>query len=177
MEQSTQQRLDGAPQRVNEAVANYQNTYRHPNLRPLVVSGLYALFPDETPSFPTEFSWEKHPWPGARHPGVYLIFDADVDLRYIGCANVLGRRLNDYFKYISGRGSVCRVVHTGWRSPPRFVATITVEKPFEAGALEEYLIGKLVRTRMPPRCTRRTLVALPHVICYGYELLPHRKCY
>src|SRR5882724_11129054 len=133
------------PQRIVDAVAQYHQMYRHPRLKPLEVSGTYALFPEEPTAATARYRWTTDPWPGHEYPGVYLIFGAEMQLLYIGRAGDLGRRLHDYFRYVAGPQSGCRVFHTTWKSPPKFVATIALdrENAFEAGAIEEYLIGRL----------------------------------
>jgi hypothetical protein len=131
------------PQPILDAVTQYHATYRHPRLAPLEVSGIYALFPDDPNAATAQYRWTTDQWPGHDHPGVYFIFGEGLQLLYIGRAALLGRRLHEYFKYVSGAGSGCRVVHTTWKSQPRFVSTIALENAFEAGAVEEYLIGIL----------------------------------
>ena len=66
-----------------------------------------------------------------------------MQLLYIGKASWLGRRLSTYFQYLTGRGSECKIVHSGWKTRPSYVATVALNKSFEAAALEEYLIGVL----------------------------------
>lgn len=128
-------------QRAFQAVEHYDKTYRHPALRRLEVSGLYALHPEEPGSLSAEYRWPHDPWPLHDRPGVYLIFDRLLDLRYIGRAHVIGRRLADYFA-TAADGS-CRLRHSTWRSAPSYLMAVAVERTFEAGALEEFLIGKL----------------------------------
>ena len=132
----------GSLEKVREVVERYHQTYRHPALPALQISGLYALFPDQTTAT-VQYSWPKDPWPNASQPGVYLIFDALLDLRYIGKARCLGKRLHNYFAEGPAPERTCRVVHTTWRADPKFVATIAVHKPFEAPSLEEFLINAL----------------------------------
>lgn len=131
----------GVPQKVIDAVAAYDNTYRHPKLRRLEVSGLYDLGVGEPTTVVAQFFWSNNdPWPNHDRPGVYLIWDQAMDLRYVGRATKLGVRLHTRFK-IGLEGSC--VMEEGWKSKPRFVATIPVERTFEAGALEEYLMAAL----------------------------------
>jgi len=133
----------GSLKKAREAVERYHQTYRHPTLPPLHISGLYALFPDQATTTAVQYSWPNDPWPNANQPGVYLIFDALLDLRYIGKAKCLGKRLHNYFAEGSTPDRACRVVHTTWRADPKFVATVAVHKPFEAPGLEEFLIDEL----------------------------------
>jgi GIY-YIG catalytic domain len=135
--------ITGVPTQVLNAVADYQKTYRHPDLHPLEVSGLYDLFPQEPTAVNAQFRWPEDQWPNAKKPGVYLIWDSDMSLRYVGRTTLLGKRLHNYFRDSAGPGSPCRIYHPGWKSRPRFVATIPVEKSFEAGSLEEYLMAAL----------------------------------
>ena len=133
----------GSLEKARHAVERYHQTYRHPTLPPLQISGLYALFPDQTPTTVFQYSWPTDPWPNASRPGVYLIFDALLDLRYVGKARCLGKRLHNYFAEGRAPDRACRVVHSTWRADPKFVATIAVHKAFEAPALEEFLIDEL----------------------------------
>jgi hypothetical protein len=128
---------------VADAIAEYHNTYRHPDLKPFDLSRLYDLFPHKPTRVAIETHWRNASWPNGDSRGVYLIWDEALSLRYIGRSQLLGKRLNEYFRENSGRGSDCYIYHPGWKREPRFVATIPVEMNFEAGALEEYLIGTL----------------------------------
>jgi hypothetical protein len=139
MDRTTERTL-GVPQKVLDAVEHYQNNYRHPKLRRLEVSGLYDLRADEPTSVVAQSFWPNPPWPNHDQPGVYLIWDQEMSLRYVGRATTLGVRLHDRFK--EGPDGRC-VMEDGWKSKPRFVATIPVERTFEAGALEEYLMAGL----------------------------------
>jgi hypothetical protein len=129
---------------VSRILAEYHDTYRNPRLEPLKVSGFYDLHDHEPTSVAVAFRWSNNDkWPNHDRPGVYLVWDDQMSLRYVGRANPLSRRLSNYFRSSAGAGSPCKIVHPGWRSRPRFVATVPVQKSFEAGALEEYLINKL----------------------------------
>jgi excinuclease UvrABC nuclease subunit len=66
-----------------------------------------------------------------------------MQLLYVGKSATLGPRLNNYFRWSTGKESPCRIVHTVWKKRPMFVATIAVTESFEAAALEEYLIAKV----------------------------------
>ena len=105
-------------------------------------SEVYSLFPQETLDTPTRANWPDI-WPLAERPGVYLVFGATMQLLYVDKSGTLGRRLSNYFRWSEGKGSSCRVVHTVWKTRPMFVATIAVAEPFEAAALEEYIIAKV----------------------------------
>jgi hypothetical protein len=123
---------------VAAAISKYHETYRHPKLTPLRVSGFYDLHDHEPTSVPVESRWSKDGWPSDDRPGVYLIWDETLSLRYVGRATKLGVRLHSWFK--TGPDDRC-VAKGRWLSKPRFIATIRVEQIFEAGALEEYLMG------------------------------------
>ena len=126
---------------VFEEVCRYDRIYRHPALRRLKVSGLYALLPEQPSQFAVQYSWPEG-WPNDLQPGVYLIFDGSMKLLYVGRAHVIGARLFDYFGYTPDKRG-CRIKDTSGKSEARYLATVPVERTFEAGALEEYLIGRL----------------------------------
>lgn len=130
------------PQHILEAISHYHETYRHPNLQRPEVSGIYSLFPEEVCSVAAQYRWPDS-WPNADRPGVYFIFGPSMELLYVGKAAWLGRRLGDYFKWLAGRGSGCRIVHGGWKTRPAFLATAALSESFEAPALEEYLIPRV----------------------------------
>lgn len=128
---------------VINKVDEYVKKYRKGSLPPLQISDLYALYPAKT-------GGAGSGWPGkypyADSPGVYLMFDEDEKLLYIGKAsmsNRLGGRISSYFKY-DDDGKTCRPVHTQWSNPPHYIVAIAVpdESPFEAPAIEEFLIGE-----------------------------------
>ena len=125
----------------------YQSKYRRDDVPKLEPSGIYALFPEEG-SLSAEVA---HKWPDD-YPqywcrGVYVVYGANGECLYIGKAshNVIGRRLDTYFAYDrqdeTRKG--CRVLDAGWE--PRFIVTVAVphDMPFEASALEEFLIHRL----------------------------------
>jgi hypothetical protein len=123
---------------VQAALDTYHSTYRDPTRNRLQLSGLYALFPNapEAASFEVIGGWPDY-WPNVDSPGVYLIFDANLDLPWVGKASfarTVGSRLSDWFQY-ENVGS--------WSRNPAFVATVPVEAAFEAPSLEEYPIGEL----------------------------------
>jgi hypothetical protein len=130
------------PESILDAVSTFHREWRHTRLAPLKYSEVYSLFPQESLDSPTNANWPD-PWPLASSPGVYLIFGAKMQLLYVGKSGLLGRRLGDYFKWSAGLASACRVVHTGWKTRPMFIATIAVAESFEAPALEEFLITRV----------------------------------
>ena len=130
--------------RILEAIDAYHDNYRHPRLPRPAISEPYALFPEDPASAHAQHKWPDT-WPHNERPGVYLIFGSDMQLLYVGKATQIGSRLGAYFQYEKDtRG--CRIAHTTWRTRPMFVVTVALEKPFEASALEAYLIGELQPT-------------------------------
>ena len=130
------------PPNILDLINLYHQTYRHPALSAPEVSNIYALFPGDLASHPPANCWPAD-WLQGNRPGVYLIFNAQMGLLYIGKATSLALRLSNYFKYLDGRGTGCRVVHEYWTARPSFVVTVALAKAFEASSLEEYLIGTL----------------------------------
>jgi hypothetical protein len=130
--------------RLRGALVKYRK-YRHPDLPELVPSDLYALFPEKGKPLAAMY-WDQK-WPNSDHAGVYLIFDKNAELLYVGTAWVLGGRLSKYFQYRQPRGEdhECRVVDRWPKPGPMYIATVPVpdDSKFEAASLEEYLIGEL----------------------------------
>ena len=142
---------------LRSALMKYRK-YRHPDLADLALSDLYALFPEEGEPLAT-MHWDQQ-WPNSDHAGVYLIFDKNGKLLYVGKAWALGHRLASYFQYRQprGEGNACEIVHA-WTPPgPMYIATVAVpdDSKFEAASLEEYLINELKPSenvrRMPDHC-------------------------
>ena len=132
-------------QAVQLALDAYHNTYRHPELSRLQLSKPYALFPDAPSRFELSGQWPDDYWPNVNSPGVYLIFDATLDLLYIGKTSLdFGSRLAEYFQYEKSSRR-CKIVEPEqWKAgPPAYVSTVPVQAPFEAASLEEYLIQEL----------------------------------
>ena len=124
-------------EKINELLHRYHVTYRHPTLRPLVLSEIYSLHP-ETIDAAKSLQWPAI-WPGCGDPGVYLILDAEMNLLYVGKASMshnLAGRLSKYFQYAKDDSRRCHVLHV-WSATPTFVLTIAVDadKEFEAPAL------------------------------------------
>ncbi len=131
-----------------DLVGAYHFRFRHPDLEPLEVSGLYDLFPELGDSH-ADYVWPDS-WPGGESAGVYAILDTGLNLVYIGKASMnssIGIRLSSYFVFDKERK--CKIKHPqSWRGSPRYVATVRMldELRFEAAALEEYLIANLSTT-------------------------------
>lgn len=125
-----------------DAIAMYASRYRRSDVGALEVRGPLDLFPSEpSPAYVSSaLSWE-HPWPLGERAGVYLIYSDLLDLLYIGKAQPLGARLSQHF----GAGRACVPRENFWTKRPRFVINIAVplDMPFEAPALEAYLIDAL----------------------------------
>jgi hypothetical protein len=126
---------------VLEKVNEYSDTYRNPGLTPFKISDRYSFFPSENTPDP---KWPQ-PYPNGKRQGVYLIFDEDMSLLYVGKAsmsNTLESRLSAYFTYEADKKS-CRILkEETWSKRPRYLITIAVPdgSSFEAPALEEFLI-------------------------------------
>lgn len=110
------------------------------------MSGLYALFPKQSKSAAIKLagSWPAL-WPDVDSAGVYLLFDTNFNLLYVGKTSLrqtFGSRFYDWFRRDKHTGG-CRVIGEWSRKTPAYVATIAVQLPFEAPSLEEYLIHEL----------------------------------
>jgi hypothetical protein len=133
---------------ARKAIDEYNAVRRHPGIQPFKVSeGLYSL--DKEVLCPTGETVARR-WPAtyehADERGVYLIFDASLQLLYVGKAsmqNTIANRLATYFMYDEIQR--CRVVHTKWSARPAFLLTVAAasDAPEQAAALEEYLIRML----------------------------------
>lgn len=128
-----------------DAVTEFASRHRHSGFPPLEASGPLDLFPSlPLPAGITpQGRWTDPQWPFTERAGVYLIYSESFELLYIGKSSMkqcLGKRLWRHF----GGGETC-VPNDVWPQTPRFVVNIAVpdEMPFEAPALEEYLIKKL----------------------------------
>jgi hypothetical protein len=130
-------------QDVKDAIDDYLGMQI--GLDELNISDYYALFPDNARSdIPISGEWDSDYYPYQDQAGVYLFFDEDLDLMYVGKTDRnFGYRLYNYFR---GNG-VCKVVHPGWTKTPYYVVTIPIEKSqshtVSPVALEDYLIDRL----------------------------------
>ncbi|MBZ0156246.1 MAG: hypothetical protein K8I29_08575 [Alphaproteobacteria bacterium] len=130
---------------MHAALQEYESKYRPPSLAKLETSRRYYLFPNDVSETPA-FGWPE-PWDHADRQGVYLIFEQDGELLYMGKASMshcIGSRLGAYFGYNSDRS--CKIYdHSKWPRQPHYVITIAVpaNQAFEAAGLEEFLIREL----------------------------------
>jgi len=120
---------------VIEAISLLNNEYPRPGIPdPLQLSQEFRIPED----------YEKKSFPFASYPGVYLFFDENETLLYIGKASSgLGQRIGN--EYIGRSG----VLKTNKISGAKVLRTIKLPKEhhFEAPAIEEFLIYKLKPTR------------------------------
>lgn len=128
-----------------QALASYHSRHRHADRPPLEVGDVVHLFPEQSLTIDNEgISPWTSPWPHGSRAGVYLIYSADAELLYIGKASMgkhIGHRLYHHF----GGGVRCVFNINSWPISPQFVVNIAVphDAPFEAPALEEFLIAAL----------------------------------
>lgn len=127
-----------------DELTEYVVRYRRSDLPPIEVGEPLDLYPSlPAPSnFRAKLTW-ANPWPFGDRAGVYMIYCESLEIMYIGKASMnrcLGNRLYEYF----GGGSAC-TAKADWLEPARFVINIAVprEMPFEAPAIEEFLIKRL----------------------------------
>jgi excinuclease UvrABC nuclease subunit len=73
---------------------------------------LLDLCPEKENQIETKLDWRSD-WPNASSHGVYLIYDEDLELIYVGTATNLGRRLYTYF----GSGKKCELRQEWGREP------------------------------------------------------------
>lgn len=132
------------PFRGGEAVTEYVHSFRRSDLPPIQAGAPLDLYPSrpESALFPRQLTWDD-PWPYGDRAGVYLLYDEALNLLYVGKASMnrrLGQRLYEYF----GGGEVCHP-RLDWLRPARYVIIVAMpaEFPFEAPALEEFLIRRL----------------------------------
>ena len=130
---------------LEEAVLEYSFSFRHPNRSPIDISERYELFPVSQPVNANEAKWPNG-YPFADKFGVYVMYSKEMELIYIGKASIgyLGSRVSAYFGYLEprNRSSGCKI-RDEWSKDPYYIYCLAVpdDSPFEAAALEEYLIG------------------------------------
>lgn len=115
---------------LDEALAEYNSRYN----TSFNHSDLWLLFPTSKEQYGFHGQW-----PHGDYPGVYVIFDKDMNIIYVGMASSLGRRLYDHFR----GGQEC-VFTENWNISPNALVTIPVDKnaSWERLSLEEFLIQK-----------------------------------
>lgn len=140
-------------EKLNTLVKEYCNKYRGPGLLPYAHTELYDLYPDnvDTNSSKAIYKWDN-PWPHPKegfqkytHAGVYIFFDKELNVIYVGKASqnsAIFTRLATYFKNDQDK---CLFVRHWWERKPKYVKLIFMPEghKFEAPALEEYLIEKI----------------------------------
>jgi hypothetical protein len=127
------------------AIGQYEETHRHPKRPRLEIGMPYDLFPKtgrEATRLLCKEGWPEV-YPLSERAGAYIVLDAHARVLYVGKADNFGRRLGGYFAYASDR--TCKVKHKTWSEQPRYVVMVAVptSSPFEAGALEGFLIDSL----------------------------------
>jgi hypothetical protein len=124
-------------------VARYQRVHRNLGRKPLTVSGLYDLDPDTPTVHPTAAAWPAT-WPHNGKPGVYAVLAADLTLRYVGKADILGKRLSALFRGGVGRRRPRVYDPATWpKDLRRYVVVVPVKQPFETLPLQAHLIRHL----------------------------------
>ena len=125
-------------EKLKAVIDDFNKNYPRPSLPELKISDIYDLDTDWTNSYPN-----------ASLPGIYVFFDRDGELLYIGKVsrkNVLGKRLSAYFGHDDEGGWKLHKPHE-WEPYgfPKYICTIPLpaDHSFEAPAIEEYLIAKL----------------------------------
>ena len=132
---------------VKRLIDQYTQKYRSGSLPKLQVGDLLDLSPEQgNTKKQAKKNWENE-WPNGDKAGVYIFFDNNLDVIYVGKAsmnNTLSTRLYSYFRYNKKTGA-CKIKHNDWTTNPRYVLTVAVptNMSFEAPAIEEYLICKM----------------------------------
>lgn len=133
---------------IKRLIKSYSKNFRKNSLPKLQIGDLYDLSPEKgRVNKHAKLNWEDDEWPNGDKAGVYIFFDNNLDIIYIGKAsmnNTLSARLYSYFRY-NKKTESCKIKHNGWRNKPRYVLTIAVpdEMSFEAPAIEEYPIQEM----------------------------------
>jgi outer membrane cobalamin receptor len=149
---------------VLDALHRYQTLHRNAARPAFVTSGIYGLDHEHGRLHGADHEWPED-WPHHDKPGVYLVFDAEMKLLYIGVSHWLSVRLEKHFKY--GPDESCRIEGT-WSSRPAYVLTVAVSEPFEAPSLEAFLIAELNPSDNKLGRKRKAIFG-------GSEVLPHRS--
>lgn len=126
--------------KIKEAAEEYSRLYRANNLGPFeFIEELYSLYPSPE----EKYGWNDY-YPFYNRAGIYLAFDENKKLIYIGKAsmsNKIGHRVGARFK--QGANGECEPKSNsdGWAKECKYLSAIAVPHAFEAPSLEEYLIG------------------------------------
>ena len=131
--------FDLSPFPGGDFLSDYATRFRRDDVGKLEVGPVLDLFPEE-PS-PKGFTASKNwyaPWPHKDRAGVYLIYDQDFKLLYVGMAGIFDRRLSQHF----GSDHDHCTLFENWSNRPRYVINVAVpsDMAFEAAALEAFLI-------------------------------------
>jgi len=129
---------------VRQRISEYCSRYRREGLPQIEESPIYILNEDYAGENSTSDLRWPDTYPLAERRGVYAIFGAS-GLLYIGKASfqTLGSRLSNYFRYDENKQNcITNPKHTWSTLPTHLVAwAVPNDMPFEASALEEYLIS------------------------------------
>lgn len=118
---------------VESAISEFNREFPRPKVGSVVLSSPFRIIDD----------YKFGSFPNAASAGVYLVFDRDDNLLYIGKADGLGARLGSHFGWsadrTAGRVKNSRLVGA------HAVRTIGLpdESRFEAPAIEAFLIRRL----------------------------------
>ena len=129
---------------LENLIIEYELKYRGSELKALKISELYDLSKKKSdgsdrPGWPDTY-------PNADYPGVYVFFNKDKEVLYVGKAsfnNTLGSRISSYIRWDKAEDG-CEMYHS-WQQMPTYLKTIgiAVAQSFEAPAIEEFLIKML----------------------------------
>ncbi len=86
--------------------------------------------------------WDEGPWEFESSPGVYLFYDKNAEIIYIGQAKHLGSRTGSYFRRVC-QGELVVDTRDPWQIQSISLQMIRAENEGIAAYLEIYLIGKL----------------------------------
>lgn len=106
----------------------------------------YAIDPGFQLSEPyhLERQWKSTTIPNADRCGCYFFYGEPGDLLYIGkvsLAHTLGRRTTSYFR-VDPETARPKTKDAAWSDAPVWLQTLSVNEPYEAPSLEEYLIDR-----------------------------------
>lgn len=118
---------------VESALSEFNRVFPRPNVGDIALSSPFRVIDDFAVSS----------FPNAASAGVYLVFDRNDHLLYIGKADGLGARLGSHFGWNADR--TAGHVKNAKLSEAHAVRTIALprESWFEAAAIEAFLIWRL----------------------------------